>query len=97
MNPDGEGPRSISGPGLSVARSVFNPVKVEAAVIVLGAAGVAALSERLLGGGASFMVLLAYGLAAGAWIVLRSRRVLTRGAACHSPRPNREVMPDGQE
>lgn len=97
-NPESEGPRSISGPGLSVARSAFNPVKIEAAVIVLSAVAVTALSERLVGGGGSFIVLLVYGVAAGAWIAVRSRQVLVRGATSTNTTPSAtEAMPDGQE
>lgn len=59
-----------------VACSAFNPVKIEAAVAAVSAVAVAGLSERLLGGGASFIVLLMYGSVAGGWIVWRSRRVV---------------------
>lgn len=80
-----------------MARSAFNPVKVEATLIVLGAIAVAALSERLIGGGLSFVLLLAYGMTAGGWITLRSRRVLTGHAGANAQHAAAEVVPDGQE
>lgn len=71
---------------MAVAGSAFNPVKIEAALAVVGAIGVAALSERLIGGGASFLLLAGYGLAAGGWIAWRSWQVLARRSL--DPVPN---------
>lgn len=96
---DEKGPRSISGPGVTVAGSAFNAVKIEAALAVVSALAVAGLSERLLGGAASFLVLLVYGFVAGGWIVWRSRRVL---AGCASgqggaSQPKSDLAANGQE
>lgn len=99
----GEGPRSISGSGVAVAGSVFNPVKREAALAVVAAIVVAALSERVIGGALSFVVLVIYGVAAGAWIFWRSRQVLARQSPDAVSNPpsvqstTHRVVSDGQE
>lgn len=85
---------------MAVARSPFNAVKLELALVVLGAVVVAALSEGLVGGVGSFVMLLIYGVGAGGWIALRSRRVVlreSRQTAGAAMKGSVDVVVDGQE
>lgn len=72
--------------GISVAPSPLNPVKLELALVVVGAVLLLAVQARLSADPLTQLLWLGgYGLTAMAWLLWRTRRVLARGAA-GSPR-----------
>ncbi|HKJ22336.1 MAG TPA: hypothetical protein VKA13_04550, partial [Gammaproteobacteria bacterium] len=73
----------MSGPkkGIRVAPSPLNPVKLELALVIVGALLLLAIQARLSADPLVQLLWLGgYGLAAMAWLVWRTRRVLITGA-----------------
>lgn len=65
--------------GFNVAPSPLNPVKLELALVVVGAVVLVAVQARLSADSLiQFLWLGGYGVTAMAWLVWRTRRVLAR-------------------
>jgi hypothetical protein len=60
---------------------VTGPVKMEAAALLVGSPFYVLVAVLLLDGAAQFVALAGFGLAAGAWVAWRTRRILRRAPA----------------
>jgi len=68
--------------GVSVSPSPLNPVKLELALVIIGALLLLALQARLSADPVTQLGWLGgYGITAMCWLVWRTRRVLSRGGA----------------
>ena len=58
---------------------LVGPVKMEAAALLVGSPFYVLVAMLLLDGAAQFLALAGFGLAAGAWVAWRTRRLLRAG------------------